>query len=249
MQAPQAVRASIVIAVLNEAENIDPVCDELLGKLGPVAPFEVVFVDDGSTDDTAARLRAQCRAHREFRLLRHDRRCGKTAALRTGSAAARGEWIATMDGDGQNDPADVAGMLQAGWRAGGAPLVAGVRTQRMDTTSKRFGSRFANRFRQSLLRDDCPDTGCGLKAFRRDDFLKLPAFEGMHRFLPALFQMYGHPMLLHPVTDRARLTGLSKYSNLGRALVGIGDLFGVLWLRSRTHVPTVLAEAPAASEA
>jgi dolichol-phosphate mannosyltransferase len=242
MQEPQAFRASIVVAVLNEAENIGPVCEELLAKLDALQPYEVVFVDDGSTDDTASRLQTQCRAHAQFRLLRHDRRCGKTAAVRTGIAAARGEWIATMDGDGQNDPADVAGMLLHAWQAGGAPLVAGVRTQRMDTTSKRFGSRFANRFRQALLADQCPDTGCGLKAFRREDFLRLPAFEGMHRFLPALFQMYGHPLLCQPVTDRARLTGQSKYSNFGRAMVGIGDLLGVLWLRSRTHVPGKVVE-------
>jgi dolichol-phosphate mannosyltransferase len=242
MQDPQNLRASIVIAVQNEAENIDPICEELVAKLEPVQPYEVVFVDDGSTDDTASRLQAQSRRHAQFRLLRHDRRCGKTAALRTGIAAARGEWIATMDGDGQNDPTDVAGMLLQAWEAGGAPLVAGVRTRRIDTTSKRFGSRFANGIRRALLADRCPDTGCGLKAFRRDDFLRLPAFEGMHRFLPALFQMYGHPLLCRPVTDRARLAGRSKYSNLGRALVGIGDLLGVLWLRSRTHLPGKVTE-------
>lgn len=237
MQEPPAIRASVVIAVLNEAENIEPVCEELVAKLDVLRSYEVVFVDDGSTDDTASRLQMQCRAYAQFRLLRHDRRCGKTAALRTGIAGARGEWIATMDGDGQNDPADVAGLLLHAWQAGGNPLVAGVRTQRMDTTSKRFGSRLANRIRQAWLADNCPDTGCGLKAFRREDFLRLPAFEGMHRFLPALFQMYGHPLLCRPVTDRARLTGQSKYSNFGRAVVGIGDLLGVLWLRSRTHLP------------
>src|SRR4051812_39178793 len=179
MKHPQDVRASVVIAVLNEAENIDPVCEELITKLEPVWPYEVVFVDDGSIDDTAGRLQAQSRAHAQFRLLRHDRRCGKTAALRTGIAAARGEWIATMDGDGQNDPADVAGMLLQAWESGQPLLVAGIRTQRIDTASKRFGSRFANRFRRAVLADNCPDTGCGLKAFRREDFLRLPAFEGM----------------------------------------------------------------------
>ena len=242
MKDPQDVRASVVIAVQNEAENIGPVCEELVAKLEPVRPYEVVFVDDGSTDDTVSRLQAQSRAHAQFRLLRHDRRCGKTAALRTGIAAARGEWIATMDGDGQNDPADVADMLLQAWQAGGAPLVAGVRTRRIDTASKRLGSRFANRFRQAVLADQCPDTGCGLKVFRREDFLQLPAFEGMHRFLPALFQMYGHALLCRPVADRARLAGQSKYSNLGRALVGIGDLLGVLWLRSRTHLPGTVIE-------
>ena len=242
MNEPQDVRASVVIAVQNEAENIAPVCEELVSKLEPVRPYEVVFVDDGSTDDTVKRLQAQSRAHAQFRLLRHDRRCGKTAALRTGIAAARGEWIATMDGDGQNDPADVAAMLLQAWQAGGARLVAGIRTRRMDTTSKRLGSRFANRFRQAMLGDQCPDTACGLKVFRREDFLRLPAFEGMHRFLPALFQMYGHAVLCQPVADRARLAGQSKYSNLGRALVGIGDLFGVLWLHSRTHLPGEVIE-------
>lgn len=238
----QGVRASVVIAVQNEAENIRPVCEELIAKLDPVRPYEVVFVDDGSTDDTALELRAQSRAHAQFRLLRHDRRCGKTAALRTGITAARGEWIGTMDGDGQNDPADLAAMLLQAWQAEGKLLVAGVRTKRIDTTSKRLGSRFANRFRQAVLADNCPDTGCALKVFRREDFLRLPAFEGMHRFLPALFQMYGHALVCRPVDDRARLTGQSKYSNLGRALVGIGDLVGVLWLRSRTHLPGGVTE-------
>ena len=231
------VRASIVIAVRNEAENIDPVCEELVVKLQPLAPYEVVFVDDGSTDATASRLTAQVRAHEQFRLLRHNRGCGKTSALRTGITAARGEWIGTMDGDGQNDPADLAAMLLQAPHGPGAPLIAGVRTQRIDTSSKRLGSRFANGLRQALLRDECPDTGCGVKVFRREDFLRLPAFEGMHRFLPALFRMYGHGLICRPVADRARLSGRSKYSNLGRAVVGIRDLLGVLWLRSRTHLP------------
>jgi dolichol-phosphate mannosyltransferase len=238
----QETRASVVVAVLNEAENIDRVCEELVVKLEPVQPYEVVFVDDGSTDDTALMLQAQIRTHAQFRLLRHDRRCGKTAALRTGIAAARSEWIATMDGDGQNDPADVAAMLRQAWRTGTRPLVAGVRTRRIDSASKRLGSRFANRFRQSILADQCPDTGCGLKVFRREDFQRLPAFEGMHRFLPALFQMYGHPLLCWPVADRARLAGQSKYTNFGRALVGIGDLLGMLWLRSRTQLPGKVTE-------
>ena len=188
------------------------------------------------------------RAHPEFRLLRHGRRAGKSMALRTGVTAANAEWVATMDGDGQNDPADVVAMLREAWRTGGTPLVAGVRRQRMDTASKRFGSRLANRFRQAVLRDDCPDTGCGLKAFRRDDFLRLPLFEGMHRFLPALFQMHGHGLVCVPVSDRARLAGRSKYNNLQRALVGMGDLVGVLWLRGRTRLPGAISEARPADE-
>jgi dolichol-phosphate mannosyltransferase len=241
IQAP--IRASVVIAVLDEGRNVGPVCEELAAKLAPLAPYEVVFVDDGSTDDTAARIAALCRQRPEFRLLRHDRRCGKSAALRTGVGRARAPWVATMDGDGQNDPADVVGLLELGWAAGGpAPLVAGVRVGRQDTASKRLASRLANRLRRAVLADDCPDTGCGLKAFRRDDFLELPSFEGMHRFLPALFRAYGHPLLCRPVADRARLAGQSKYTNLGRALVGVGDLLGVVWLRRRTRLPGRVTE-------
>ena len=235
----------MVIAVYNEADNLAPVCDELFPALQPLAPFEVVFVDDGSSDATAAVLADLARRHGGLRWLRHERHSAKTAALRTGIAAARHPWIATMDGDGQNDPRDLAGMLRLAWAAppgAPAPLVAGVRPRRHDTLSRRLATRFANRLRQAVLADGCPDTGCGVKAFRRDDFLRLPAFEGMHRFLPALFQAYGHPLICQPVKHRPRLRGRSKYTNLGRALVGIGDLLGVLWLRSRTRLPGKVTE-------
>ena len=235
---------SVVIAVFNEAENVTAVLDELTAALAGLQPFEIVFVDDGSTDATAQRIKALSGNHPALRLLRHDRRCGKTAALRTGAAAARAEWVATMDGDGQNDPADIPGMLQLGRSATGrAPLVAGIRARRHDTLSRRVATRFANGFRQAVLADHCPDTGCGLKAFRREDFLRLPAFEGMHRFLPALFQAYGHPLLCKTVADRARLRGQSKYTNFGRAMVGVADMLGVLWLRSRTTLPREVIES------
>lgn len=237
-------QVSVVIAVLNEAENIPAVLDELILALRSAPPSEIIFVDDGSTDATAATIQSLMQTRPNVRLLRHDRRCGKTAALRTGIAAAHGEWIATMDGDGQNDPADIPPLLARGMPVPSpAPLVAGIRRRRRDTLSRRFATRFANGLRQAILADNCPDTGCGLKAFRRDDFLRLPAFEGMHRFLPALFQAYGHPLLCQPVADRARLRGQSKYTNLGRALVGIGDLFGVIWLRSRTTLPARVTES------
>jgi len=243
-RSPARPRLSVVIAVFNEAENVNAVLDELTVALAGLQPFEMVFVDDGSTDATADQLSAHSAAHPGLRLLRHDRRCGKTAALRTGVAAARAEWVATMDGDGQNDPADIPGMLQLGLDAvGRAPLVAGIRTRRNDPLSRRLATRFANAFRQAVLADHCPDTGCGLKAFRREDFLRLPAFEGMHRFLPALFQAYGHPLLCRTVSHRARLRGQSKYTNFGRALVGIGDLLGVIWLRSRTTLPHKVTES------
>jgi len=243
-RSPVCPRLSVVIAVFNEAENVAAVLDELTSALTGLQPFEVVFVDDGSTDATADQLTALSAANPALRLLRHDRRCGKTAALRTGIAAARAEWIATMDGDGQNDPADIPGMLQLGLdAAGAAPLVAGIRLRRNDPLSRRLATRFANGFRQAVLADHCPDTGCGLKAFRREDFLRLPAFEGMHRFLPALFQAYGHPLRCKTVSHRARLRGQSKYTNLGRALVGIGDMLGVVWLRSRTTLPHKVTES------
>jgi len=243
-RSPAQPRLSVVIAVYNEAENVAAVLDELTAALTGLQPFEVVFVDDGSTDATADRLTALSATHSALRLLRHDRRCGKTAALRTGIAAARAEWIATMDGDGQNDPADIPDMLALGLAAPNAsPLVAGIRLRRYDTLSRRLATRFANGLRQAVLADHCPDTGCGLKAFRRDDFLRLPAFEGMHRFLPALFQAYGHPLLCKTVSHRARLQGQSKYTNFGRALVGIGDMLGVVWLRSRTTLPHKVTES------
>ncbi len=243
-RSPAQPRLSVVIAVYNEAENVASVLDELTTALAGLQPFEVLFIDDGSTDATAERITALSNAQPGLRLLRHDRRCGKTAALRTGIAAARSDWIATMDGDGQNDPADIPEMLALGLAAPGAsPLVAGIRLRRHDTLSRRLATRFANGLRQAVLADRCPDTGCGLKAFRRDDFLRLPAFEGMHRFLPALFQAYGHPLLCKTVSHRARLRGQSKYTNFGRAIVGMGDMLGVIWLRSRTTLPHKVIES------
>ena len=234
---------SIVIAVFNEADNVVPVTEELLRAVGAMGPFELIYVDDGSSDGTADRLRALRAQGGPIRILRHDRRCGKTAALVTGIAAARAPWIVTMDGDGQDDPGEIPGMLQAAWSdEKSSPLVAGIRTRRNDPLPRRLATRFANGLRQMLLSDGCPDTACGFKVFRRDVFLRLPAFEGMHRFLPALFQTYGHPLVCYPVAHRARLKGRSKYTNFGRAMVGVADLLGVIWLRRRSHVPARVAE-------
>lgn len=237
------LRFSVVIAVFNEADNVASVTEELLRAASAMGPFELIYVDDGSTDDTAAHLRALRASSGPIRVLHHDRRCGKTAALVTGIAAARAPWIVTMDGDGQDDPGEIAGMLRAAWSGGNAsPLVAGIRTRRNDPLARRLATRFANGLRQKLLNDGCPDTACGFKVFARADFLRLPAFEGMHRFLPALFQTYGHPLVCHPVAHRPRLKGRSKYTNLGRAIVGIADLLGVVWLRRRSHVPARVVE-------
>jgi dolichol-phosphate mannosyltransferase len=234
---------SVVIAVYNEAGNVGFVVDEVLSSLDGSASFELIFVDDGSTDDTAARLRNVRQVDPRIRVLGLDRRCGKSAALVAGITAARGEWIVTMDGDGQNDATDLLPMIEAGRSAPGtAPIVAGVRARRHDPWSRRVATRIANGFRQAVLKDSCPDTGCGLKAFRRDAFLLLPKFEGMHRFLPALFQLYGYPLLCHPVSHRQRRAGRSKYTNFGRAVVGIADTLGVVWLRQRTHLPSRITE-------
>jgi dolichol-phosphate mannosyltransferase len=235
-------RLSIVIAVYNEADNVDAVAREALHALAPLGDFEILFVDDGSTDDTAARIRAIADPRQR---LERQTRSGKSQAIRTGVEAARAGWVATMDGDGQNDPADIVKMAELAWATDAqtpSPLVAGVRLRRQDPWSRRVATRIGNGVRQALLQDGCPDTGCGLKLFERGAFLRLPVFEGMHRFFPALFARYGHPLVLHETNHRPRAAGVSKYTNWGRALVGIGDLFGVVWLRSRTRAPVVLGE-------
>jgi len=236
---------SIVIAVLDEAENIGPVCAELAPILALLPPCEIIFVDDGSRDDTCARLIAARGTvlPASTRILSHDIRRGKSAALRTGIEAASGTWIATMDGDGQDDPMALVEMMAAALSATGRqPLVVGVRRKRQDTVSRRFATRFANGLRQRVLNDGCPDTGAPQKLFPRADFLRMPQFEGVHRFLPALLGTYGVPLVCIPVKHRNRLHGASKYTNFNRALVGIRDLLGVMWLRNRTHIPAAIRE-------
>jgi dolichol-phosphate mannosyltransferase len=236
-------RFAILIAVFNEADNVAAVTEEIRRVVAPLGPFELIYVDDGSNDATADRLRALRATDRTMRVLRHDRRCGKTAALITGVMAARAPWIVTMDGDGQNSADDIPRLLAMAWASGEpSPLVAGIRTRRRDPWSRRVATKVANGLRQALLHDQCPDTGCGLKAFRRDIFLRLPVFEGMHRFLPALFQTYGHPLVCCAVTHRARLAGRSKYTNFGRAVVGLSDTLGVIWLQRRTRLPQRVVE-------
>ncbi|MBB3268058.1 dolichol-phosphate mannosyltransferase [Azospirillum sp. OGB3] len=233
------VRLSVVVPVFNEAENVLPLLEEIERALSPAAvlgrAFEVIYVDDGSSDDTLTRLAPVVAAGR-LRLVRHVRRSGQSAAVRTGVKAARGEWIATLDGDGQNDPADIPALFALAAKGGpDAPvLVGGLRKKRQDTLSKRLASRFANAVRQSFLQDGCTDSGCGLKLFRRDAFLDLPFFGAMHRFLPALFRSHGHPVAYVPVNHRPRERGVSKYTNWRRGLIGVVDLLGVYWLKRRT---------------
>ena len=240
------VRLSIIIPVFNEAGNVLALLDAVAVAVAGLGPAEVVFVDDGSDDATVERLRPRlCAAPIDgpaVRLVRHLRRSGQSAAVRTGVRAAAGVWIATLDGDGQNDPADIPALLAAAEGGAGPALVGGVRVRRQDTLSKRLASRFANGLRQALLRDGAVDTGCGLKLFRREAFLELPFFGAMHRFLPALFLMHGHRVAYVTVNHRPRRQGVSKYGNLRRALVGVIDLLGVFWLKCRTPAPSPLVE-------
>jgi dolichol-phosphate mannosyltransferase len=240
------VQLSVVIPVRNEAGNIVPLVGEIVAALDLIAEYEIVYVDDGSTDGTTVEIQALQVDNPRLRLVRHRTSCGQSAAVRTGVKAARGIWIATLDGDGQNDPADIPAL----WRiAGAAPtmpplLIAGHRARRRDTWVKRVSSRIANSVRRGMLRDDTPDTGCGLKLFPRALFLDLPAFDHMHRFLPALVLRAGGAVRSVPVNHRPRERGTSKYGTLDRLAVGITDLFGVMWLLRRGSVPVVIDDAP-----
>lgn len=237
------MRLSIVIPALNEEGNIGRLVDETYRAVPDPLLGEVIVVDDGSIDGTVAEIQARMTRFDTLRVLRHAHRTGQSAALRSGVCAARFSVIATMDGDGQNDPADIARLFGHLGAPGEEPaLVGGIRVKRNDTGSKRFASRFANWVRDKALQDGCPDTGCGIKIFRRDAYLALPYFNTMHRYLPALFQSYGHQIEYDSVNDRKRLAGASKYTNFGRALIGVYDLFGVTWLRKRTKIGEVLED-------
>jgi dolichol-phosphate mannosyltransferase len=229
---------SIVIPARNEAENIAPLVAEIAGALDGKLTYEVIYIDDGSSDDTAAAVRAVAVTHPAVRLLRHDRSCGQSAAVRSGVKAARAEWIATLDGDGQNDPADIPRLWEMTRAAGSERLlIAGRRTKRRDTWIKRASSRIANAVRAGLLKDATPDTGCGLKLFRRDLFLDLPFFDHMHRYLPALVLREGGKTVSVPVNHRPRSRGVSNYGTLDRLAVAFADLIGVLWLQRRAKNP------------
>jgi dolichol-phosphate mannosyltransferase len=238
---------SIVIPVRNEAENIAPLVGEIRAALGGALAYEIVYVDDGSEDATAAEIMRLAAGRSDLRLLRHGRCYGQSAATRTGVRAARAPWIATLDGDGQNDPVDIRALWRLASEAPVAPplLITGHRWKRQDSWSKRAASQIANAVRRRLLGDDTPDTGCGLKLFPRQLFLDLPAFDHMHRFLPALVRHAGGTVRSVPVNHRPRLSGVSKYGVFDRLGVGIVDLFGVLWLQRRALRPLLLCETSA----
>jgi len=241
MRESEAPAVSVVVPVKNEAGNIAPLVAEIAAALGERSHFEIVCVNDGSTDQTEAeliKLKASCPWLRQ---VKHASSCGQSAAVRTGVAQARAPVVVTLDGDGQNNPAFIPALLRA--LEAGAPrvgLVAGQRVGRKDTGFKRFQSRIANGVRSAVLRDGTRDTGCGLKAFRRDLFLSLPYFDGLHRFLPALVRREGYDIGYVDVVDRPRRAGVSNYGMWDRLWVGILDLAGVWWLiRRRKRVPEV----------
>ena len=237
----QAVTVSIVVPVRNEAENIVPLIDEIAAALDGRWPYEIVYVNDGSTDATAERLAGAMKQRSNLRQLRHAVSTGQSAAVRSGVRAARGAIVATLDGDGQNNPAFLPDLIKA-IETGGARvgLVAGQRVGRKDTGFKKFQSRTANAIRNAILHDGTRDTGCGLKAFRREVFLMMPYFDGLHRFLPALMRREGYAIAYVDVIDRPRHSGVSNYGFFDRLWIGIMDLAGVWWLiRRKKPTPEV----------
>ncbi|MGH8032373.1 MAG: glycosyltransferase family 2 protein [Luteimonas sp.] len=244
MTSTASVALSVVVPVFNERDNVAPLVAEIVSALRGRIAFEIVYVDDHSRDDTLAVLSALKVNTPELRVLRHVTQSGQSTAIRSGVKAATGAWIATLDGDGQNDPADIPKLLAARDAAEPAiKLFAGWRVNRQDSGSKRWASRVANAIRARLLRDDTPDTGCGIKLFERAAFLDLPYFDHMHRYLPALMQRAGWRTVSVPVNHRQRTAGVSKYNNLNRALVGLRDLRGVAWLIVRSK-RTAIEELP-----
>jgi dolichol-phosphate mannosyltransferase len=224
---------SVVVPVKDEAENVAALAREIAAAMMGESGHEILFVDDGSGDGTAAAL-AQLKSDiPHFRPLRHTRNLGQSRAIRTGVRAAKGEIIVTLDGDGQNDPADIPMLLKMLRADPALGMVSGVRVKRRDKASRRLASRLGNDFRNALLRDGAADTGCGLKVFYRDAFLELPYFDHVHRYLIALVQREGWRVGYVPVNHRPRLAGRSKYTNFGRLLVSVQDLMGVRWLMRR----------------
>jgi dolichol-phosphate mannosyltransferase len=240
---PEAVAVSVVVPVRNEAENLAPLIAEIAAALDGRWRYEIIYVNDGSTDATADRLAELMKQNHHLRQIRHATSAGQSAAVRTGVRAARGVIVATLDGDGQNNPAFLPDLIAAiengGERTG---LAAGQRVGRKDTGFKKFQSRIANGVRNAVLRDGTRDTGCGLKAFRREVFLMLPYFDGLHRFLPALVRREGFAIAYVDVIDRPRRSGVSNYGFVDRLWIGILDLAGVWWLIRRKKPTPVATE-------
>ena len=239
-----SVDFSVVVPVCNEAENVEPLAREIDAALNNRS-YEMIFVDDGSTDETAVVLKKLKSSLPALRVLSHSFRSGQSAAVASGVRAARAPWVATLDGDGQNDPADIPKLIAARDtpEGRGVQLFMGNRkASRKDTAFRKLQSNIANGVRSSLLGDGTPDTGCGIKLFSREVFMELPRFDHMHRFLPALFQRQGSRVISVPVSHRSRTRGTSKYGMLNRLWVGIVDIGGVMWLRRRYKAGLLVRE-------
>jgi len=239
MSVPKSPKLSVVVPVFNEAENVEKLISEIAAALDGT-PYEMIFVNDASTDDTANVLTELKAKFSALRPISHRQNAGQSRAVRSGVQAAKGEFIATLDGDGQNDPADIPALYAQLTRAD-APeklaMVGGRRAKRKDTAAKKFASRFGNGVRKKLLKDQADDTGCGLKVFRRQAFLELPFFDHVHRYIPALMLREGYEIEFCDVNHRHREFGVSKYTNFGRLMVSIADLRGVMWLNRRARKP------------
>ena len=234
---------AVVVPVHNESENIRPLIEEITAAMDGGADYEIVYVNDGSTDDTAEKLSEMMAEQPRLSVYAHAKACGQSAAIATGVKRARAPFIATLDGDGQNDPADIPALF-AKLKETADPdllLVAGWRAKRKDTGWKRFQSKLANAVRSRLLGDNTPDTGCGLKVFSREAFLDMPRFDHMHRYLPALMIRRGGRVQSVEVNHRHRERGVSKYGMWDRLSVAVRDLLGVMWLTARGAKPTVTA--------
>jgi dolichol-phosphate mannosyltransferase len=237
------VDVSIVVPVRNEAGNVAPLIAEISAALDGRWRYEIIYVNDGSTDATPAHLAKIMKQRGNLRRIDHAISSGQSAAVRTGVRAARGAIIATLDGDGQNDPAFLPDLIAAIENGGGRiGLAAGQRVGRKDTGFKKLQSRIANGVRNAILRDGTRDTGCGLKAFRREVFLVMPYFDGLHRFLPALMRREGYDIAYVDVIDRPRRSGVSNYGFFDRLWIGIMDLAGVWWLIRRKKPTPVATE-------
>jgi dolichol-phosphate mannosyltransferase len=237
------MKISIVVPVHNEAGNISPLIEEIEKAMTQAEAYEIIYVDDGSRDRTEVELKEAMQQYKTLRVIRHRQSCGQSTAVHTGVKAAVHPWIATLDGDGQNDPADIPRLyetLQEKSRTlANLWMVAGWRNKRNDSKWRLFSSKFANTIRSSLLGDNTPDSGCGLKVFARDKFLELPYFDHMHRFLPALVIRAGGSVISESVNHRSRGAGVSNYGTLDRLWAGITDLLGVIWLQTRAKLPEV----------
>jgi dolichol-phosphate mannosyltransferase len=235
MQSLPKQGVSVVIAVYNEIDNIEPLLSEVHQSLGNQEKFEVVVVDDASKDGTSQKLRELSKQLPRLRIVQHNQNYGQTIAVISGVKAAVYDWILTLDGDGQNNPADFAALFAAidGVKTTRPILVAGIRAKRNDRWIRKISSKIANGIRDGFLKDGCPDSACGLKLFQRQIFLQLPHFNHLHRFLPALFKRANGLVINVPVNHRPRIHGQSKYGALNRLWIGIVDMLGVMWLIRR----------------